>query len=121
MMEVILMPVLLRLMLVIWKSAGFLILGGPVAGFFENINIRPRGGVGILLYIYLQKLTTALYTIRQQPGHLCFIPIERRRGYLLRLGFQIRGFLAIQIASIRIVLHVDALSTGTAGPWPIAG
>lgn len=61
-------------------------LGGSEAGFFENININPRCGGGIV-YIYLQKLTTAMNTIRQQPRHLCFIPKERRRSYLLRLGF----------------------------------
>jgi len=73
-------------MVVIWKSVGFLMLGGSEAGFFENINISPRCGGGIV-YIYLQKLTTAMNTIRQQARHLCFIPKERRWGYLLRLGF----------------------------------
>ena len=61
-------------------------LGGSAAGFFENINISPKC-VGGIIYIYLQKLTTALYTIRQQPCHLGFIPKQRRWGYLLGLRF----------------------------------
>ena len=114
-----------RVMVVIWKSVGFFILDGSgVEGFFENINIRPRWGGGIL-YIHihkiLYKLTTALNTIRQQARHLGFIPIEWCGGQILCLGFQIRGFFPIQIASIGIVFHIDALSTRTAGSRPIAG
>ena len=86
MMELMLMliPAVPRVMLVIWKSAGFLMLGGAWAGFFENINIRPRCGGGIL-YIHIHKIMYNIeYYLSTSPSSLFY---SQRAASRLYLGF----------------------------------
>ena len=83
---VMFIPAVPRVMLVIWKSVGFLMLGGPGAGFFENINIRPRCGVGIL-YIYLQKFLFKYNIEYYSPTSPSSLFYSQRAGSRLSAAF----------------------------------